>query len=66
MDDELTLVDNGDEYTVYRNGVPVDFIGWAGTDITGGEDDAYHFTDFFGADGKYLGPDHYGLYPVFM
>ena len=51
--------------TVFADGVPVEFVGWAGPDTTGREDDAYHVADFFGNDGKYRGPDQHGTYPVF-
>ncbi len=59
---ELTI---DDECTVFADGVPVEFVGWAGPDTTGREDDAYHVADFFGNDGKYRGPDQHGTYPVF-
>ena len=59
---ELTI---DDECTVFANGQAVEFAGWAGPDISGREDDAYHIADFFDNSGKYLGPDQHGTYPVF-
>ena len=59
---ELTI---DDECTVFADGQAVEFVGWAGPDTTGREDDAYHVADFFGPDGKYRGPDQHGTYPVF-
>ena len=54
-----------DECNVFSDGQAVAFIGWAGPDVSGKEDDAYHVADFFGPDGKYRGPDQHGIYPVF-
>ena len=54
-----------DECTVYANGVPVEFVEWAGPDTDGTEDNAYHVASYFDADGKYRGPDQHGTYPVF-
>jgi hypothetical protein len=54
-----------DECTVYADGQAVEFVGWAGPNTDGREDDAYHVADFFGPDGNYRGPDQYGTYPVF-
>ena len=59
---ELTI---DDECTVYADGQAVEFLGWAGPDTDGREDDAYHVADFFDNDGNYRGPDQHGTYPVF-
>lgn len=54
-----------DECTVFADGQAVEFVEWAGPNTDGREDDAYHIADFFGPDGKYLGPDQHGTHPVF-
>ena len=54
-----------DECTIYANGVPVEFVEWAGPRTSGAEDDAYHVAGYFDDDGKYRGPDQHGTYPVF-
>lgn len=60
---ELTI---DDECTVYRNGVPVEFVGWDGPDVDGNECDCYHIADYFDGNGMYRGPDQHGTYPVFV
>ena len=55
----------GDEGAAYRDGDEsgsLDFTGWAGA-TEGLEESTYHMSDYFGADGKYLGPDQHGVYP---
>lgn len=57
----------GNEGPAYRDGDEsgaLEFAGWAGA-VDGSEDDTYHVSNFFGADGKYLGPDQHGVYPRF-
>jgi hypothetical protein len=54
-----------DECTVYRDGVPVQFLGWAGPNIDGSENDCYHVADYFDDNGRYRGADQHGTYPVF-
>jgi hypothetical protein len=60
---ELTI---DDECNVYRNGVPVEFVGWDGPDVDGNECDCYHIADYFDGNGMYRGPDQHGTYPVFV
>jgi hypothetical protein len=58
----------GDEGTAYRDGEEsgaLEFTGWGG-EADGSEDDTYHVSNYFGADGKYLGPDKHGVYPQFQ
>jgi hypothetical protein len=38
------------------------FLGWS--DGTDGDTDGYAFDSYFAADGKYLGPDDYGVEPI--
>jgi len=57
----------GNEGPAYRDGDEsgaLEFEGWNG-DIDGTENDTYHVSNYFGADGKYLGPDRHGIYPEF-
>lgn len=57
----------GNEGPAYRDGGDsgaLEFCGWAGS-VDGSEDDTYSVGNYFGADGKYLGPDQHGVYPIF-
>lgn len=42
---------------------PASLTGWSAGDGSGHE--GYNVTDFFGADGAYLGPDEHGIEPIF-
>lgn len=59
--------DDATDSPAYREGDIcglLEFTGWGGS-VDGAEDDTYHISSYFGADGKYLGPDQHGVYPTF-
>lgn len=54
-----TKLENGKQYDV----TALVFAGWTGGDGSG--HDGYNWRDYFGPDGRYLGPDQHGIEPLF-
>lgn len=59
--DEQDPADCGPAWKSDTDSDRLDHWGWAGCDDDG---EGRHISDYFGADGYYLGPDADGVYPV--
>jgi len=62
--DDTAVNDEGPAYRDGDESGAIELAGWGGP-ADGTEENTYHISDFFGADGRYRGPDRYGVYPVF-